>query len=277
VRCRSFHQSARSLAEALRDEAIEARYVRIVDAETGSLSPQVERVQTLLRKMDRTRYWLVQVKGGKLDQEAKEEVASSQASSSKTPWQQPRLDEKRKAERHREMLESEMPLEDLAIVKLIDKKAAYNKLKEKKMEKKQTGQKIGNVSGSSARKEVDLTWNATEHDVEHKLKTLLTHFRKKGPGAKGTVDIKAKPGRGAGGGVSAEHKNEMIRKMEEILCSWENGSSDEEEQPSAELACHARRQGDVEWRAGGTHATIRIEVVKGRKPKASAKEQSNHL
>lgn len=273
---RNFHRSGQRLAEALRDEAIQARYVRVVDPSTGSLSERVERVSNLLKKMDRTRYWLVQVKAGRLDQEAKEAEKAEKSSSGSagggksktiTSWTQSRPDEKRRAERLREELEAEMPLEDLAIVKMIDKKVEYNRLKERKLVKKEQsggGQRSGSVSGASAIKSIDLTWSSTTHDVEHKLKTLVTHFRKKGPGAKGTVDVKAKQGKGRVGGMDSEHKMEMLRTMEEYLCNWEPNASQEE--PAQEYLYYARRAGDIEWRAGGSHATLRMEVVKGRRP-----------
>jgi hypothetical protein len=272
---RSFQTSIRLSADALRDELIQARFVRVIDPETGSISPNAQRTERLLQQIDRTRYWLVQVKSSKYDTDYKENgsskaegnvqggagpssSASGGGDSKSGKNRPPPRKEKRSEIQRREEIENKLPLEDLAIVKLIDKKEAYNKQKALKLEKKQNS---SSVSSGSASKQVEMSWSSTSNDVQHKLKVLLTHLQKKGPGAKAMVLIKAKKGKGRDGGMNEGEKKELLTKIEDYLCKWEE-ELDSEGTAIAKPPFHARRVGEVEWKGGQSQATVRFEVFK---------------
>lgn len=218
-----------------RDEAIKAKKVRLVDPESGSLSPSIFQTKTLLQQIDRKRFWVVQVKAQNKHQEQesnKEEEG---------------LDE------------VDIPLEDMAIVKLVDKKGAYDK---------QKAQKKANASSSasseSLRKEVMMSWSSTPHDIQHKLTSVKTHhLMRRGPGAQCTIVILSKKGKGREGGMPQEDKQKLVHDVEEFLCDWEdhNEAASEPSRPS----CYARRRGDVEWKGKGSMAKLVVEVIRSGK------------
>ncbi|UZJ56908.1 hypothetical protein CBS101457_006228 [Exobasidium rhododendri] len=279
---RSIHSSSRYLVDALRDEAIQARYARIVDFETGSISTRSQRTSNILRNIDRTRFWLVQVKASKFDAsdmgggegaandtiQPQEQQEGKGTSAMKRPPK--RLNKEQ--ERYREEVESQMPLEDLAILKLVDKKEAYNKQKQLKLEKKQGRLTSSNASSdSAAQKEVEMSWSSTSNDVQHKLNHTLTHLKKRGPGARVTVRIKSKKGKGRSGGMEEDQKMELVQKIEDYLCKWDDAG----EESSSETLYHARKVGDVDWQKGKSLAMMRFEVVKGRSKNAKPVVQAS--
>lgn len=265
-----FQCSARLLAKELRDEAIRARLVRLVDPDTGSLSTQPERTADLLRQFDRTKYWLTQVKAGRYELEHGDDADDEglDAESPRKPFERQRKGSassnsgSQNSGRSREAVERQMPLEDLAIVKLINKKEAYDRQKAAKLEKKQGLRSPSIASSASSHKETELSWSSTQHDMEHKLKVILNHFKKKGPGAKGTVTIRAKQGKGSDGGMDREGKRDLVKRIEEFLCDWDVDGQDD---GPTEPAFHARKMNEVEWLRGESRAVIHLEVVKGEK------------
>lgn len=153
---------------------------------------------------------------------------------------------------------------ELPIVKLVSKKEAYDKQRAAKRAKAEGGSDASGSAGSSsasaassAPKEVQLTWSSTPHDISHKLGSIVEkHLQRKGPGAKCTVIISSKKGKGKDGGADASQKAEIIARVEDIICGDDKWSE----------TSHARRRKDVEWQRNGSAALLQFEVVKGKRP-----------
>ncbi|PWN88237.1 hypothetical protein FA10DRAFT_303221 [Acaromyces ingoldii] len=219
-----------------RDDLIRSRLVRLVDPETGSLSSRPQRPRDILASINRTQYWLVQVT--KVGAEQDEQEGGQRGRSSEA-----------------------INIDELPIVKLVSKKEAYDKQRAQKRAKASSdadGAAGGTALGaSSAPKEVQLTWSSTPHDISHKLSSMVEkHLQRRGPGAKCTVVISSKKGKGRDGGANATQKAEIIKSVEDIVCAEESWSE----------ISHARRRKDVEWQRNGSAALIHFEVVKGRPP-----------
>lgn len=267
----------------LRDEAIRARIVRLVDPETGSLAPVVYNTRELLANIDRSRYWIVQVKAQAQQQQEEGQGAGE------GPW--------------RDAPRRELAPEEMAIVKLVDKKEAYDRQRAAKRARgasssasAATGMGAG-VSGDAALKEVQLTWASTAYDMEHKLAAVKTsHMMRRGPGAvcKVVVSPQARNKAAKGPSITPDDKRQLCERIETFVCDWTITSEQRQEHATADdgggaaaaadaaalegqqqqqqsnrpakrpPGYHARRRGDIEWRGGKrmASAVLHFEVVK---------------
>ncbi|CEH17280.1 Translation initiation factor 3, N-terminal [Ceraceosorus bombacis] len=223
------HNDASSSKYERRDEAIRAKRVRLVDPETGKLNETAESTKSLLQRIDRQNWWLVQVtEGGREEDEtgARLRVAD----------------------------------EDTPIVKLVNRKQIYERAKEKKALKKSD-------PGAAARSEtlektVQITWSSTPHDVKHKLLGGKTHLWRKRVGARVVVAITSKRGKGPAGGSTPESRLKLIEEVTDLLCA----PPEPNEIGRHELVqeAHVKQKGQLEWRMNGAAVDITFELASGK-------------
>lgn len=270
VQCRQLHGSLtrnaapssakRSGPSVFRDERIRAPRVRLVDPQTNELMAGALDTRQLLSSIDRKRFSLVQVSAGSRAsrttaddgmQEGQEGAQTNDATSNGNDGQG----------------RDGANLDDLPIVKLVDKKEEYDRQRTAKKQKQQGGG--AGKSEASLHKEVLLTWSSTMHDVRHKLHTVRNNLLKRGPGATCTVVISTKKGKG--GGVDSSEKAALLAEVEKFLCDWSDvevsAAGDGEmgadaTSTPANRHFYARRRGEVEWQSGGRVAMLKVEVVR---------------
>jgi hypothetical protein len=254
-----------------RDENIRARRVRLVSPETNEILPGPLDTRELLASIDRKRYFLQQVSPGRLPM--------SKSSSNKPAVQDVRARTLRSqqgtaaatapVDNDDTSIEpaTVITLDDLPIVKLIDKKAEYDRERTAKQQR-QAGGGANSKSTGSMHKDVAFTWNSTKHDVHHKLQPIRANLIKRGPGASCRVMITSKK---ASVVVHEEDKEAFVAEVERYLCDWQgleqHHVDDEDQQEThptnpAKLPYLARRRADVEWHTGKRQAMLRIEVSK---------------
>jgi translation initiation factor IF-3 len=178
---RPLHASAvRLAAPPIRDHAIRARLVRLVDPDTGSLHEQPQSPASILRSIDPTRYWLQQVSAG--DDET-------------------------------------LPICRLVDKKAeFDKEKARRAEKKLAAAGGAAGDAAPTAKGAGAIKELVLTWSATPHDVQHRLQQARQHLHRKGIGARVDVKIISKTGKGVRGGSTAASRAELLAHIAAFLC-----------------------------------------------------------
>lgn len=102
------------------------------------------------------------------------------------------------------------PSNDPPICRILDKKEAYQKAKEKKLkEAERAATQVANAGGEV--KEVHLTWGTSEHDLEHKLKKGRELLAKGNRLLVGLSDKKRAVK------VSADVRQQVIKQVEEAL------------------------------------------------------------
>lgn len=269
----------------IRDENIRARRVRLVDPQTNELMPGPFNTAELLASIDRTRFTLQQVSPGKFIEPtpkpsiAKEEGEEEKSGQPARGWKShkrsanPKEDEvsTRKPDPVREEPQRVMTLDDLPIVKLIDKKVEYEKIRlARKQKQGETGEESssGGTSVKSAttlHKNVVLSWQSTTHDIQHKLQPIRANMIKRGGGASCTITIASKKGKGSA--IDEEGKLAFLNELEKYLCDWSNAANvlaEESAQPSEakKLSYFPRRRGDVVWQKNNRTAILIVEVAR---------------
>ncbi|PWN36709.1 uncharacterized protein FA14DRAFT_159113 [Meira miltonrushii] len=271
-------------SRVLRDENIKARRVRLVDPQTNELMPGPFNTAELLRSIDRTRYTLQQVAPGKsVNSTQKPPIAKKEeepSTRSTRDWRsrgKPSISQEDDASftEPEPVKEEQSPittLDDLPIVKLVDKKAEYDK---KRLAKKQKqGSDVGeeSTSGGTAvksattlHKNIVLSWQSTTHDIQHKLLPIRANMIKRGTGASCTITIASKKGKGSA--VDEEGKLAFLNNLETFLSDWSNAASILEEdgtQPSEakKLQYFPRRRGEVQWQKNNKTAILIMEVAR---------------
>lgn len=283
IRLQQTNQKPES-SRVIRDENIRARRVRLVDPQTNELMPGPFNTAELLASIDRTRYTLQQVTAGKIEKSTsklpiakkeEEEKSSRPPRDSRNRGKSAISQENGVSFTEPEPIKEEpihITLDDLPIVKLIDKKAEYDK---KRLAKKQKqGGDVGeeSTSGGTAvksattlHKNVVLTWQSTTHDVQHKLLPIRANMIKRGTGASCTITIASKKGKGSA--VDEEGKLAFLNDLETFLSDWSNAANvlAEEGTQAAEgkkMQYFPRRRGEIVWQKNNRTAILIMEVVR---------------
>lgn len=277
-------QNANS-SRLLRDENIRATRVRLVDPQTNELLPRPFNTAELLDSIDRTRYTLQQVApGNSPDPTSKPEITkeeSKQQSPIPTKGWRDRANNSPSQEKESSPIQSHtirneswqmITLEDLPIVKLIDKKEEYEKRRlARKQKQADSGEESISTGGTTVKstttlhKEVVLSWQSTTHDIQHKLQPIRANMIKRGSGASCRITIASKKGKGSA--VDEQGKLSFLHDLEKFLCDWSNAADvlAEEGSESAagkKLPYFPRRRGEVVWQKNNRTAILIVEVTR---------------
>ncbi|KAI9492131.1 translation initiation factor IF-3, C-terminal domain-containing protein [Zychaea mexicana] len=152
--------ASKPMGRPRRDEKITARFITFID-EKGQVIEQRGRLNDILRKFDRSQYFLMEVQPGKVP-----------------------------------------------VCRLFDKKAMFEKQKQKKKSKQ--------AHPEAVVKEIVFGWNVSEHDMEHKLARAKQFLEK---GNKVKIEIVTKKGQQR---LDKEDKTSVVDKVAEHMNEYKS-------------------------------------------------------
>lgn len=232
--------------------------------------------------MDRSQYWLVQVKSGVSTDPIKQKDSGNGNGddSGNRKGGRRKSEEEALASEESSTTTSNRPiLENLPLVKFISKKEAYDKAKALKLQKKSNSSSSSSTtlsdlskSSSSSPKLIQLTWSVSPNDLDHKLKNARKDLINKGTKVKVEVITKKGGGKSVAGGEMEKKKLEFLQKVEEVVCEelriYEEVKDGEGEGEGGEGKLKevrkGRRMGEIDWKNNGAVARCTFELVRSK-------------